>query len=447
MNIDKLIEKGEDALKKKNFDYAISIFFEAVSFMPNDRRAREGLRQAELKRYAAGYPSALLIALTTLGARLGMFFAGLSRKKNPEGFMLACEKYLIRDPKSRRVNVLLGDAAAEANHVDAAIFAYETAAEQNPNDVSALKKLGRLLWRKGEIHRAHDVMSKVVDLAPHDQDALKDRKNLAAETSLRETGFETAKSSLDLVKDKQALAKLEAERRMYRTEGDLASERARLEEKLKADPGNVDALLNLAGALQKMKDYAGALAALDRAIEKQPSDTQMQFQRGDLLIEKLEEEARALLRAGKTEEQKQKLAEVLAIKTEEFGRRVKAYPTDLTLRFKYGEMLFESGKVAEAIGQFQHTVRDPKYKTQSQLRLGRAFALQGQHDLAVRQFEQALEGQSGMTEMVKQIHYELGDIHQRAGNAVKAREEFGRIYEVDIQYRDVAQRLKDLAKG
>ena len=40
MNVDKLIEKGKDAHKKRNYDYAISIFLEAVAFAPNNRRAR-----------------------------------------------------------------------------------------------------------------------------------------------------------------------------------------------------------------------------------------------------------------------------------------------------------------------------------------------------------------------------------------------------------------------
>ena len=117
MNINKLIEKGEDAQKKKNFDYAIEIFLQAVSFAPNNRRAREGLRTAELKKYEHSYPSAGLVAVFGFPARLGMLVAGLSKKSNPEGYMMACEKFLTKDPKNKKVNRPLGAAAAQAGHL------------------------------------------------------------------------------------------------------------------------------------------------------------------------------------------------------------------------------------------------------------------------------------------------------------------------------------------
>ena len=144
MNINKLIEKGEDAHKKRNYDYAISIFMEAVNFAPNNRRAREGLRGAQLKKREPSYPSGFAIAIFGIGSKMGMFFAGLSKKGNPEGYMMACEKYLCLDPKNNKVNMALGDTAMRAGHLDAAILAFETAAENNPDDVTALKMLAAL---------------------------------------------------------------------------------------------------------------------------------------------------------------------------------------------------------------------------------------------------------------------------------------------------------------
>ena len=69
MNINKLIEKGEEAFKKKNFDYAISILMEAVQFAPNNRQARELLRKSALKKHEHAYPSGLAVAVFGLPAR------------------------------------------------------------------------------------------------------------------------------------------------------------------------------------------------------------------------------------------------------------------------------------------------------------------------------------------------------------------------------------------
>ena len=267
MNIVKLIEKGEDALKKKNFDYAIEILLQAVSFAPNNRRAREALRKAELKKHEHAYPGAAALAIFGLPAKLGMMFS--SKKTNPEGYMMACEKYLTKDPKSKRVNMALGEAAAIGGHVDTAILAYETVTEHHPNDVTALKMLGNLLRRNGQINEAHAVFDKAVRLAPQDQEALKSRKNLAAEASLKETGFETARSSRDLVRDKDAAGKLEAETRIHKTEDDLASQHAELQARSDKEPDNVDLLQRLADVCKRMKDWDGAFAALDKGREAQ----------------------------------------------------------------------------------------------------------------------------------------------------------------------------------
>jgi tetratricopeptide (TPR) repeat protein len=444
MNVNKLIEKGDDALKKRNYDYAISIFLEAVSFAPNNRRAREGLRKAELKKYENNYPSAGVIAIFGLGARFGMLVAGLSRKSNPEGFMMACERFLTKDPKNKGVNIALGDAAAEAGHLDAAILALETASEHHPHDTVALKKLGNLLWKNGEINRAHATFDKVVKLDPTDQEAVKSRKNLAAEASLKETGFETASSSQDLVKDKDAAGKLEREARLYASETDLHKKKEKIELVLQSEPENVAAIQDLAQVFEKLGDHKTAMETMDRAIAVRPTDLALQFARGDLEMNHLEEEIRQLKAEGKVEEAAADERQLLETRIEEYRKRIKAYPTDLKLRYTLGNLLFEKGEFEAAIGEYQQTFRDPRFKTISLMRLGKAFAEIGKYDLAIRQLTQALEGHTTMSDDVKEIIYDLANVHERTGDKDKAKKEFNKIYEVDIGFRDVGDRLAKL---
>ncbi len=446
MNIAKLIEKGEDALKKKSFDYAIEILLQAVSFAPNSREARELLRRAELKKFEHSYPSKGVVAVFGFPARLGMFVAALGKKGNPEGYMMACERFLTKDPKNLAVNVALGDAAAAAGHLQAAVLAYEMAAEHHASNVGVLKKLGNVLWKAGEIRKAHEAFDRAVKLDPHDQDAVKARKNLAAEASLKETGFETARSSRDLVKDKTALGKIERDARLHRTDEDLASRRKDVEERL-AKGETVELLLELAQACRKLKQWDDAFAAADRAIAKEPQNLHLKFARGDLDVDRLEEQRADFLRDGKKEDVKRTDGELLKVRTVQLRERVKAYPTDLNLRFKLGDLLLEQGQVDAAIGEFQQTVRDPKFRSDSHLRLGRSFKIKGQHDLALRQLEQAMDGQSGMSERVKEILYERAETLERMGKQAEARVEFGRIYEFDISFRDVGDRLRKLEGG
>ena len=444
MNISKLIDKGEQAYKKRNYDYAITVLLEAVNFAPDNRKARELLRKAALKKHESNYPSAGAVAIFGLPKKIGMFFSGLGKKSNPEAYMMACERYLMLDPKSLSVNIALGDAAAGAGHVQTAIVAYETASENHPEDVGALKKLGFLLWRSGDIQRAHKVFGRAVDLAPKDQEAVKARKNVAAEASLKETGFETAKSSRDLVKDKDASAKAEAGTRIHRSDDDLTTHRTEIEERLVTEPENADLLQDLAEICIKQKDFDAAVDALEKAVAASPSQMAVLFALGDAKIVRLEQLAYDAKRDGNTADVKRYKAELAILQVSELRERVKAYPTDLNQRFKLAGHLLTAGSVDEAIGELQRTVQDPKFKEESQLRMGQAFAKKGQYDLAIRQLNSALEDQSAVTERVKAVHYELGDIYETTGKPDLAKDSFGKIYEVDIGYRDVGDRLAKL---
>jgi tetratricopeptide (TPR) repeat protein len=361
--------------------------------------------------------------------------------------MLACEKFLRLDPKNKAVNVALGDAAAAGGHVESAIFAYETAVEHHPNDASVLKKLGSLLWRAGRIQQAHEIYDKAVQIDPRDQEALKARKNLAAEASLKETGFETAGSSRDLVRDKDAAGKLAQSERLYRTDDDLTSQEAELEQKLAEDKDNVELWQDLAEIRKKRRDWAGAKEAMASALKINPDDVNLQFAADDLDIEELEAGELEAVKANNTAEVESIRKRLLDVKTVAFRKRIKAYPTDLNLRFKLGDLLLQKHEMDEAISQFQQTVKDPKFRSESQLRLGQAFASKHQYDLAIRQLENALEGHAGMNERVKEIRYNLGDVLERKGETDKAKEQFGMIYESDIGYRDVSDRLANLESG
>jgi tetratricopeptide (TPR) repeat protein len=444
MNIAKLVENGENLLKKRNYEGAVAIFMQAVHLAPNNRKAREGLRSAQLKRREGSYPNPVAVAIFGLPAKIGMFFAGLSKKSNPEGYMEACEKFLSIDPKNKGVNMALGDAAASAGHLEAAIVAYQTAAEHNPDDVTALNKLAGLYHRTGDLAKAHETYNRVVELDPKDQEAIKARKNVAAEASLKDTGFERAESSMELVKDKQALASLEADARLHQTADDLGEQQRKLEERLEKEPSNVDLLQDLAEVQKKQHDWEGALASMDKAVQLRPNDQTLAFERDDYRMEKIEDEILQLKRDGKHDEATAHEQDLVVTQTDAYRKRVKAYPTNLQLRFKLGELLFKQGQMDEAIGEFQQTVRDPKYKSESQLQLGRAFGAKGQLDLALRQLNQALEGLSGMNERVKEIYYALGDFQEQKGDLEAAKEAFGKIYEVDIGFMDVADRLNKL---
>ena len=55
--------------------------------------------------------------------------------------------------------------------------------------------------------------------------------------------------------------------------------------------------------------------------------------------------------------------------------------------------------------------------------------------------EKALEGKAVMDDQKKELMYILANIYEKQGRTVEAAEQYKAIYEVDINFRDVSQKV------
>ena len=74
--------------------------------------------------------------------------------------------------------------------------------------------------------------------------------------------------------------------------------------------------------------------------------------------------------------------------------------------------------------------------------LGQCFMERGMFDMAVSQIEKALENKSTWNDDRKELIYILANIYERQGKPDEAAAQYKSIYEVDIRYRDVAQKVE-----
>lgn len=75
--------------------------------------------------------------------------------------------------------------------------------------------------------------------------------------------------------------------------------------------------------------------------------------------------------------------------------------------------------------------------------MGLSFLNQGMNDLAVRRFSEAAGELPVMNDIKKEIIYNLGLAYEATKQPEKALEEcWKKIYEFDMGYRDVAQRVE-----
>ena len=423
--------KARDAFKRKNYDLAVEIYVEAIQLDPDDAETYEGFLQAADKRREGKGKS-------MFG---GMGRLGIASVRDPVKKIVAAARHLAKNPADKDAWFALGEAGEAAGLLNAAQFGFKTAAKLDPEDNGAWKRLGAALYRQGKIKEASDAYGEAVRIDAKDQEALK------------MGGYESAKSSRDLIKDKEVAGRLERDQRLQLTEQDATDEVARLRADIDKNPAaSARTRQRLADVLQQKGDVAGALRELEEAVKLDPANFDLSVRVGDLRLEPLERAfvaARDAYRAAQTAETEQALAaarsRLVDARMTEYSRRVREHPTDLNERHRLGLVLLMAGRLDEAIGEFQKSVQDPRKKVEALLRLADCFEKKSLLDLAVKQVAKAAEDFPSLAnEKAKEIVYRLAELHERRGDKPEALREFTRIYEVDISYRDVSAKVAAL---
>jgi tetratricopeptide (TPR) repeat protein len=125
---------------------------------------------------------------------------------------------------------------------------------------------------------------------------------------------------------------------------------------------------------------------------------------------------------------------------------------DLETHYNLGIAFREMGLLEEAIGEFQKVAKASdrgrafRYAMQCSTLLGLAFMEKGQPDIAAIWYERALTTPGLDSESKLALRYDLGVAQESAGELEAALKSFSQVYAVNIDYRDVADRIASLQK-
>lgn len=117
---------------------------------------------------------------------------------------------------------------------------------------------------------------------------------------------------------------------------------------------------------------------------------------------------------------------------------------DLKSHYDLGMAYLEMGLYTEAIRDFQISSRCEELKLSSMEMIGHCFLKQENPRLAVKQLTKALEVSTAAGSESLGIHYNLGLAHEMLGEVDAAREHFEEVYIIDMSFRDVAEKMKNL---
>ena len=125
---------------------------------------------------------------------------------------------------------------------------------------------------------------------------------------------------------------------------------------------------------------------------------------------------------------------------------------DLETHYNLGTAFREMGLLDEAISEFQKVAKAAdngkpfRYGMQCCTLLGLAFMEKGQPGIAAIWYERALLVPGIEPESILALRYDLGVAQESAGEPEAALKSFSQVYAMNIDYRDVADRIAALQK-
>ncbi|MDA0322017.1 MAG: tetratricopeptide repeat protein, partial [Verrucomicrobia bacterium] len=177
------------------------------------------------------------------------------------------------------------------------------------------------------------------------------------------------------------------------------------------------------------------------ALKISVGDPQVENMMVETYLMVYDDKASELQADGKTDEAAAVQAEKEQYYLDSLYSRTESYPNDLDLKYQLGKALYDGGDLAGALPYFQQAQRHPKRRVDAVFHIGMCFAGKGQHDLAREQFERAISEIPVMNKAKMGMVYELALACEALADLDAALNHFKAIYQVDIGFRDVAERM------
>ncbi|HEY1171868.1 MAG TPA: hypothetical protein VGH19_10895 [Verrucomicrobiae bacterium] len=441
-----LLEKGNAAVQRENWDYAFLFYLQALQKEPGFFDCRQALRAAQIAK-ASKKTSFFGKVMSTAGSSPLIAKAAVLVKKNPYEAIATCEQILNSDPDNSMAHNTLAEAAMNADLPKTAIFSLEQNRKNNPNDRGIAMALARAYIASKAFSKAELVYHELLNKNRNDTEIAVLLKDLSATKTLQEGGYEglaDGKGSYrDILKNKEEAIALEQESKQVRSIEQTLKLLDEAVDKLREDPSNIQQAKVVADLYVQAKDYDKAIKYYGMLMEVGAGDANMERIINELKSKRFDQQVIALDKESPDYDQQR--AEIEKQKAEfqieDVKRRVEKYPNDLLIRYDYAVMLLKLARYNEALQEFQKTRNHGNRRVASLVQMAKIFAATGKNDFAIARLQDALKEKAGMDEEKKDILYMLGDLYEKMGKGEEAIEQFKVIYEVDIGYKDVAGKV------
>lgn len=445
--------KANQAMEKRNFDYAVKMYGTAVQLVPDNLMFRQNLRGCERKMYNENKSGAKLASLKLTGVRSRIRKA--RSKKEWVAMDQAAEEGLTINPWDPQLNADMAEACFNLDRPELAEYGYRIAVEYDPDNKVFLQKLGELNELRGNYREAIECWRKISKLEPNNGKIRAKLTGLEASAVMDRGGYDEAKTTQDVRRNAyDDYRPVTGKSAPETVAGPGVSEEADLQRAIRKAPADKGNYLKLADLYQAKKEFAKAGAVLKQALDSSGGDTSIReiIDQNDLKdLRHQIELGRAVAAKDESAQQKVKALrrELHSREIEVFSSLVERYPMDSGHKYELASRLMISKKFKEAIPLLQGAVKDQRREPAVRVALGKCLIADEQPGMALNQFKKAVEklNPHDNPELFCEAEYRLGVLYEQSGENEEAQTAYSEVLSVNYAYEDARERLENLQRG
>ena len=441
---DKFMQWADKEFSRKNYPACGEHLRAGLAKCLDDLEARKKLRRVARQNLIEN-PAKGLSKMKKAG-QITKLKTVLMTKKKPEDIAVAAEDVLFEEPNDIATLQTLAGAFEELEQYDTVQWILDDALHLDDKNVLLWTSMGELYETKlDRLEDAKECYTRVLKLDSKQNHILKKLRAIEAQQAMAGSKKEGGGEQLN-IKDSDATLDLEILRQVIRNADDARKHVAIITKDLEKDPENVKIMEKIADRYRQGELFNECIEWLEKALEKEPNNETIRIRIGEVKLQKVRAQKDKLEAMYKKDPKNAKVVEnykkarIIELKMgmSVYKEWVAAHPTDTGMKFKYGEYLFQAKNYKEALSMFQKCVSDPKISDQSSEYLAKCFMGLGKHKMAIKPLDTCLSKTNEGGDWWKELTYQKAKCLMEIGEEDAAKELYEKIYEIDIDFRDVS---------
>lgn len=448
--LQRLFENGNKQMNAGGHDYATEMFIECVKGDPSNILYLQSFVQNLRQKFGDKKKKSMFAVFSSGGIKAAEV------KKNWKKVLESGLEMLRSNPWNSGAYASMGKACLEMDLQDAGLAYLKLSIDSNPNDVEVNRLAAQILRDMKKFDDAIACWARVKKLKPDDQEADRALGDIMVEKTIHRGGYDTATSTRDV--QMSGIATVAMNRSEIPDDEDVMGRQLSFEEqiqkRLKKDPNDATAYIDLAEYHFQADRFAEAEQAYNNALKMSPDNT-------DLTIQILETQKRRIyaellrLKAEYGKTKSQDIREKFDKKKVEYDQkvlqtaqeRVKIAPANAGNHFELGAIFYQRGLYKEAIAEYQFAKTDATRKGESLLALAQCFQQIKQYKLASTHYKEAIENIPDQGDSKKKALYLATKLAIGLKEYGKADQYANDLAAIDFSYKDIGDLLDKIQKA